>query len=210
MEKESYDFLFKLILIGDSSVGKSNILLKYLKGEFDQNSRATVGVEFGTKNIKIKNKKIKIQIWDTAGQERYRSITSAYYKGAKGAFIVYDITRKLTFDNIDKWVTDLKTNGDKNISIILIGNKSDLEDKREVEKEEGIKKSEEYKIAFLETSALNGDNIDKAFNELLEQIYQNVCSDIEEGESAEVDKGVNLNNDKTDNNGIMSKCCSSN
>ncbi len=210
MEKESYDFLFKLILIGDSSVGKSNILLKYLKGEFDQNSRATVGVEFGTKNIKIKNKKIKIQIWDTAGQERYRSITSAYYKGAKGAFIVYDITRKLTFDNIDKWVTDLKTNGDKNISIILIGNKSDLEDKREVEKEEGIKKSEEYKIAFLETSALNGDNIDKAFNELLEQIYQNVCSDIEEGESAEVDKGVNLNDDKTDNNGIMSKCCSSN
>ena len=210
MEKESYDFLFKLILIGDSSVGKSNILLKYLKGEFDQNSRATVGVEFGTKNIKIKNKKIKIQIWDTAGQERYRSITSAYYKGAKGAFIVYDITRKLTFDNIDKWVTDLKTNGDKNISIILIGNKSDLEDKREVEKEEGIKKSEEYKIAFLETSALNGDNIDKAFNELLEQIYQNVCSDTEEGDSAEVDKGVNLNDDKTDNNGIMSKCCSSN
>ena len=210
MEKESYDFLFKLILIGDSSVGKSNILLKYLKGEFDQNSRATVGVEFGTKNIKIKNKKIKIQIWDTAGQERYRSITSAYYKGAKGAFIVYDITRKLTFDNIDKWVTDLKTNGDKNISIILIGNKSDLEDKREVEKEEGIKKSEEYKIAFLETSALNGDNIDKAFNELLEQIYQNVCSDIEEGESSEIDKGVNLNDDKTDNNGIMSKCCSSN
>ena len=208
--KESYDFLFKLILIGDSSVGKSNILLKYLKGEFDQNSRATVGVEFGTKNIKIKNKKIKIQIWDTAGQERYRSITSAYYKGAKGAFIVYDITRKLTFDNIDKWVTDLKTNGDKNISIILIGNKSDLEDKREVEKEEGIKKSEEYKIAFLETSALNGDNIDKAFNELLEQIYQNVCSDIEEGDSAEIDKGVNLNDDKTDNNGIMSKCCSSN
>jgi len=210
MEKESYDFLFKLILIGDSSVGKSNILLKYLKGEFDQNSRATVGVEFGTKNIKIKNKKIKIQIWDTAGQERYRSITSAYYKGAKGAFIVYDITRKLTFDNIDKWITDLKTNGDKNISIILIGNKSDLEDKREVEKEEGIKKSEEYKIAFLETSALNGDNIDKAFNELLEQIYQNVCSDIEEGDSAEIDKGVNLNDDKTDNNGIMSKCCSSN
>ena len=210
MEKESYDFLFKLILIGDSSVGKSNILLKYLKGEFDQNSRATVGVEFGTKNIKIKNKKIKIQIWDTAGQERYRSITSAYYKGAKGAFIVYDITRKLTFDNIDKWVTDLKTNGDKNISIILIGNKSDLEDKREVEKEEGIKKSEEYKIAFLETSALNGDNIDKAFNELLEQIYQNVCSDIEEGESSEIDKGVNLNDDKTNNNGIMSKCCSSN
>ena len=208
MDKESYDFLFKLILIGDSSVGKSNILLKYLKGEFDHNSKATVGVEFGTKNIIINNKKIKIQIWDTAGQERYRSITSAYYKGAKGAFIVYDITRKLTFDNIDKWATDLKTNGDKNISIVLIGNKSDLEDKREVEKEEGIKKSEEYKTAFLETSALNGDNIDKAFNELIEQIYQSVCSEIEDGESVEIDKGVNLNDDKKDSNGFLSNCCS--
>ena len=94
METESYDLLFKLILIGDSAVGKSNILLKYLKNEFDQNSRATVGVEFGTKNVLINGKKVKIQIWDTAGQERYRSITSAYYKGAKGAFIVYDITKK--------------------------------------------------------------------------------------------------------------------
>ena len=130
MEKESYDLLFKLILIGDSCVGKSNILLKYLKNEFDPNSRATVGVEFGTKNIIINNKKIKIQIWDTAGQERYRSITSAYYKGAKGALIVYDITRKCTFDNIDKWISDLKLNGDKNICIVILGNKSDLDDKR--------------------------------------------------------------------------------
>ena len=173
MEKEPYDFLFKMILIGDSSVGKSNILLKYLKDQFDPNSRATVGVEFGTKNITLNNKKIKIQIWDTAGQERYRSITSAYYKGAKGAFIVYDITRKTTFENIDKWIADLKTNGDSNISIVLIGNKSDLEEKREVTKEEGLKKSQDCKTAFMETSALNGDNVHKAFDELIEQIYQN-------------------------------------
>ena len=153
MDKDSYEFLFKLILIGDSSVGKSNILLQYLKGQFDPNSKATVGVEFGTKNIEINNKKIKIQIWDTAGQERYRSITSAYYRGAKGAFIVYDITRKTTFDNIDRWVADLKANGDDNISIVLIGNKLDLEDKREVQKDEGVKKSEEFKTAFMETSA---------------------------------------------------------
>ena len=164
MEKEPYDFLFKMILIGDSSVGKSNILLKYLKDQFDPNSRATVGVEFGTKNITLNNKKIKIQIWDTAGQERYRSITSAYYKGAKGAFIVYDITRKTTFENIDKWIADLKTNGDSNISIVLIGNKSDLEEKREVTKEEGLKKSQDCKTAFMETSALNGDNVHKAFD----------------------------------------------
>ena len=206
MEKESYAFLFKMVLIGDSSVGKTNILSKYLKGTFDESSKATVGVEFGTKNIKINDKKIKIQIWDTAGQERYRSITSAYYRGAKGAFIVYDITRQDTFDNIDKWVKDLKTNGDKNTVIMLIGNKSDLEDKRVIQKEQGIKKSEEFKIAFFETSALNGENITKAFDELIEQIYQNNCLDVEENEDVEIDKGVNLEEHKNDNP-EEKKCC---
>ena len=205
MEKESYDLLFKLILIGDSCVGKSNILLKYLKNEFDPNSRATVGVEFGTKNIIINNKKIKIQIWDTAGQERYRSITSAYYKGAKGALIVYDITRKCTFDNIDKWISDLKLNGDKNICIVILGNKSDLNDKREVSKEEGMKKSEIHKTAFLETSALNGDNIGKAFDEIIEQIIQNNKSFFEDNNKKEMDKGVNLNDSNKDND--KKKCC---
>ena len=205
MEKESYDLLFKLILIGDSCVGKSNILLKYLKNEFDPNSRATVGVEFGTKNIIINNKKIKIQIWDTAGQERYRSITSAYYKGAKGALIVYDITRKCTFDNIDKWISDLKLNGDKNICIVILGNKSDLDDKREVSKGDGIKKSEMYKTAFLETSALNGDNIGKAFDEIIEQIIQNNKSFFEDNYKKEMDKGVNLNDSNKDND--KKKCC---
>ena len=207
MEKEPYDFLFKMILIGDSSVGKSNILLKYLKDQFDPNSRATVGVEFGTKNITLNNKKIKIQIWDTAGQERYRSITSAYYKGAKGAFIVYDITRKTTFENIDKWIADLKTNGDSNISIVLIGNKSDLEEKREVTKEEGLKKSQDCKTAFLETSALNGDNVHKAFDELIEQIYQNNSSLLEEEIDVEIDKGVNLNEENNENNKEKKSCC---
>ena len=207
MEKEPYDFLFKMILIGDSSVGKSNILLKYLKDQFDPNSRATVGVEFGTKNITLNNKKIKIQIWDTAGQERYRSITSAYYKGAKGAFIVYDITRKTTFENIDKWIADLKTNGDSNISIVLIGNKSDLEEKREVTKEEGLKKSQDCKTAFMETSALNGDNVHKAFDELIEQIYQNNSALLEQENDVEIDKGVNLNEENNENNKEKKSCC---
>ena len=152
------------------------IFKRWIWPKFKSDSRCRIRYQ----KIEIQKKKVKIQIWDTAGQERYRSITSAYYKGAKGAFIVYDITRKNTFDNIDKWVSDLKINGDKNIAIILIGNKSDLEDKREVQKEEGIKKSEEYKTAFMETSALNGDNINKAFEELIEQIYQNNCTIIEE------------------------------
>ena len=204
MEKEPYDLLFKLILIGDSSVGKSNILLKYLKGEFDKNSKATVGVEFGTKNIMINNKKIKIQIWDTAGQERYRSITSAYYKGAKGALIVYDITRKNTFDNIDKWISDLKLNGDKNICILIVGNKSDLNEQREVDKELGKKKAEMFKTAFMETSALNGENISKAFEEVIEQIYQLNKNAFEENAKKDIDRGVNLTENKDDN---KKKCC---
>ena len=204
MENKEYDLLFKLILIGDSYVGKSNILLKYLKNQFNENSKTTIGVEFGTKNIIINNKRIKIQIWDTAGQERYRSITSAYYKGAKGALIVYDITRKNTFDNIDKWITDLKLNSDKNICIIILGNKSDLIDKREINKNDGIKKAEMYKTAFLETSALNGDNISKAFDELIEQIVINNKNIFQDDNENEIDKGVNLNDEKNNNN---KKCC---
>ena len=204
MENKEYDLLFKLILIGDSYVGKSNILLKYLKNQFNENSKTTVGLEFGTKNIIINNKRIKIQIWDTAGQERYRSITSAYYKGAKGALIVYDITRKNTFDNIDKWITDLKLNGDKNICIIILGNKYDLIDKREINKNDGIKKAEMYKTAFLETSALNGDNISKAFDELIEQIVINNKNIFQDDNENEIDKGVNLNDEKNNNN---KKCC---
>ena len=204
MEYKEYDLLFKLILIGDSYVGKSNILLKYLKNQFNENSKTTIGVEFGTKNIIINNKRIKIQIWDTAGQERYRSITSAYYKGAKGALIVYDITRKNTFDNIDKWITDLKLNGDKDICIIILGNKSDLIDKREINKNDGIKKAEMYKTAFLETSALNGDNISKEFDELIEQIVINNKNIFQDDNENEIDKGVNLNDEKNNNN---KKCC---
>ena len=204
MENKEYDLLFKLILIGDSYVGKSNILLKYLKNQFNENSKTTIGVEFGTKNIIINNKRIKIQIWDAAGQERFHSITSAYYKGAKGALIVYDITRKNTFDNIDKWITDLKLNGDKNICIIILGNKSDLIDKREINKNDGIKKAEMYKTAFLETSALNGDNISKAFDELIEQIVINNKNIFQDDNENEIDKGVNLNDEKNNN---KKKCC---
>jgi len=204
MDREVYDLLYKLIIIGDSSVGKSNILTQYLNDKFDPNSKSTVGVEFGTKNVKIKNTKIKLQIWDTAGQERYRAITSAYYKGAKGALIVYDITNKNSFNNIDKWIADIKANGDKNVSIIIVGNKSDLNDKREVDEDEGIQKSETFKTAFMETSALTGDNVSQAFSKLVQQIFENKCSNSSEGDEPELDKGVNLS-EKTEDQ--TSKCC---
>ena len=168
-----YDMIFKVVLIGDTSVGKTNILSKYLSNEFDPDSKATVGVEFGTRDFKIENNTVKVQIWDTAGQERYRSITNAYYKGAKGSLLVYDITNPKTFENVDKWLSDLKTNAEEKISVVLVGNKTDLEAERKIRIEQGKEKAELFKLAFIETSALNGNNIEKAFNELISDVYKN-------------------------------------
>ena len=169
---DEYDYLFKLIIVGDTNVGKTNIMSKYTKDQFNITSKSTIGVEFGTKILEIDNKKVKAQIWDTAGQERYKSITSAYYKGAKGAFIVYDITNKSTFESVDKWIKDLNSYGDKNLTMLLIGNKSDLEDKRIINKEEGEEKAKSFELGFIETSAYNGDNIDQAFDIMLKEVLK--------------------------------------
>ena len=169
MEDENYEMMFKVVLVGDSFVGKTNIMSKYLKNEFHEDSKATVGVEFGSKQFKVEGHSIKAQIWDTAGQERYKAITSAYYKGAKGAFIVYDITRKQSFESVEKWVNDVQSVADKKITILLIGNKSDLEDQRQVTKEQGEEKANKLQIAFLETSAFSGENLDKAFEMMMKE-----------------------------------------
>ena len=139
-DEENYDMIFKILIIGDAGVGKSNLLLRYVKNEFASDMRSTVGVEFGSKMLKIDNYDIKAQIWDTAGQERYRAITSAYYKGAKGVLIVYDITKKNTFENVDKWLNDFKMKNDDDDAIVIVCNKSDLINEREVSIEEDILK----------------------------------------------------------------------
>ena len=140
-DDDNYDLIFKIVLIGDSGVGKTNILSRYINNQFSLTTQATVGVEFGSKIIKKGEKLIKLQIWDTAGQERYKSITSAYYKGSKGAFVVYDISRKITFENVDKWIGELKSNGSEDVLIMLVGNKTDLKEQREIFEEDVKKKS---------------------------------------------------------------------
>ncbi|VFQ97117.1 unnamed protein product [Cuscuta campestris] len=129
---EDYDYLFKVVLIGDSGVGKSNLLSRFTKNEFSSESKSTIGVEFATRTIQVDDKVIKAQIWDTAGQERYRAITSAYYRGAVGALLVYDITRKVTFENVQRWLKELRDHTDQNIVVMLAGNKSDLRHLRAV------------------------------------------------------------------------------
>ena len=172
MEDEEYSMIFKMILIGDSGVGKTNILNRYINDTFSETTKSTVGVELGTKVEEYNNTKIKVQIWDTAGQERYKSITKTYYKGAKGAFIVYDITNKDTFKNVDKWIQDLREFGEDDAAILIVGNKSDLEEKREVTTEEVKKKAEIHKMAYCETSALKSKNIDYAFQTLIKLVAE--------------------------------------
>jgi Ras-related protein Rab-11A len=145
MSEEDYDMIVKIVLLGDSGVGKTNISSRFLKGEFNLDTKATIGVEFGSKKFEINGRNIKAQIWDTAGQERYKSITNAYYKGAKGALLIYDVSRRSTFENIDKWIVDLKQNSDPNVNIILMGNKCDIPvEQREVSLYDGQKKAELY------------------------------------------------------------------
>ena len=133
------DLKFKLILLGDSGVGKTNLISRYISNSFDENTRATIGVEFFCKNYRINHKKlIKVEIWDTAGQERYKAITSVYYKGAKGAFIVYDITSRKSFENIDKWIGEINEKTSNEVKLIIIGNKTDLNNEREIKSEEAL------------------------------------------------------------------------
>ncbi|TMW90739.1 ras-related protein RABA5a-like [Solanum pennellii] len=170
-EEKKEDYLFKIVLIGDSAVGKSNLLARFARDEFYPNSKSTIGVEFQTQKININGKEVKAQIWDTAGQERFRAVTSAYYRGAVGALLVYDISRRLTFDNIDRWLNELQTHSDMNVVIILVGNKSDLKDAREVTTAEGKALAEAKGLFFIETSALDSSNVTSAFQTVVREIY---------------------------------------
>ena len=190
--EENTEMIFKIILIGDTATGKTNILSKYINNKFETDSKATIGVELSFKTFNINNDKVTAQIWDTAGQERYKSMTKAYFKGALGALVVYDITKKSTFENIDKWILDLKSCADEKVSIILIGNKSDLESSREISKEEGEKKAKTIEVAFLETSALKGDNIELAFKTLIEEVYNKCRKEFEAVAEVEIMKGKAL------------------
>ncbi|XP_010247443.1 PREDICTED: ras-related protein RABA4d-like [Nelumbo nucifera] len=165
------DYVFKLVVIGDSAVGKTQLLSRFSKNEFSADCRSTVGVEFQTKSILIDKKLVKAQIWDTAGQERFRSMTGAYFRGALGALLVYDITSRPSFDHVPRWLNDLRHYAGPNVVIMLAGNKCDLEVMRSVPTESGREIAEREGLMFLETSALDATNVEKAFLSVLEHIY---------------------------------------
>ncbi|KAM9969186.1 hypothetical protein ACTFIR_001013 [Dictyostelium discoideum] len=166
-----YDYLCKIVVIGDSGVGKSNLLSRYNKNEFSVGKLSTIGVEFSTKTLKIDNKLIKLQLWDTAGQEKYNSITESFYKGAIGALIVYNIADRNSFNNLEKWLKKFRENAHQDYGIMLVGNKSDLKEYREVSTLEGKQFAEKHYMQFIETSALDSNNVETAFNNLFNYIY---------------------------------------
>eukprot|EP01036_Dinobryon_divergens_P026520 gene26520-35186_t len=170
----SYAYLFKYIIIGDTGVGKSCLLLQFTDKRYQPVHDVTIGVEFGARLINIDKQQIKLQIWDTAGQETFRSITRSYYRDAAGALLVYDITRRITFNHVSRWLEEMRENGNPNMTIMLIGNKSDLEHKREVTTKEGEIFASVNGLTFMETSAKSAANVETAFIKTAENIYSNI------------------------------------
>jgi len=174
-----YDYLFKFLIVGDTNTGKSCLLQRFADDSYTTDFISTIGVDFKVKTIEIGGKIIKTQCWDTAGQERFRSITNSYYRGAHGIIIVYDITNKQSFFNIEKWMRDIKVFGSDNAIKMIIGTKSDLSKERKVSKEELETLANELDMKYIETSAKENDNINEVFNMLCEEILTNTVKKLE-------------------------------
>jgi Ras-related protein Rab-2A len=170
----SYSYQFKFIIIGDVAVGKSCLMLNFVDKRFRTEHDLTIGVEFGGKIIEVKNTKIKLQIWDTAGSESFKSITRSYYRSAAGALLVYDVTRKESFNHLSEWLNEARFNGNPGMAITLVSNKIDLESSRAISFEEGQRFAKDNGLAFLETSALTGDNVDQAFTDTADTILARI------------------------------------
>ena len=174
--KYEYTYSVKFIIVGDSSVGKSNILLRFSRNVFDPGHQATLGIEFANKHLEYNNTDYLVQVWDTAGQENFRSVTRAYYKASAVAMVVYDISSEESFQHIQSWIKDCKDLAPKTVQLVLIGNKSDLEEERVIQKERGEELARENSMLFFETSALNGKGIEEAFLKSIEAVDQKIRS----------------------------------
>ena len=182
------DIIYKVLLLGDSTVGKTCFLIKYTDKTFQDVHMATIGLDYRLKNMTLKSgKNVKLQIWDTAGQDRFRAITKNYYKGANGIILIYDVTNPQTFDNVKSWISQIREEASPNVLIYIAGNKIDIEGERKIQKEAGQKLADEFGFPFVETSAKNGININETFEDLVEKI-DSVYSKIENNNTGAVKK----------------------
>jgi small GTP-binding protein len=201
LEEESYDERIRMMLLGDSNVGKTSILKRYCKNQFSESYISSMGIDFETKYIKVGKKTINLQIWDTAGQERYKVIAKNYYNKSDGFIVVYDITNKATFNDISGWISQIKELASHDNKYIIVGNKYDLEEKRKVTKLEGENLSKKYNCQFFEVSAQSGKNIDKCFLYLAQNILQDVNYSDPSRKASELDHHSFKGNNK------KKKCC---
>ena len=199
---QEYDYLFKLLLIGNSSVGKSSLLVRFVDDVWEENFVPTIGVDFKLKTLDVNGKKVKLQIWDTAGQERFKNITASYYRGGHGVLVVYDITDRDSFTNLTSWLIEIEKNANKNVFKLLIGNKNDLESERKVTTEEGKEFADSNGMKFIETSAKTADKVYEAFELLTKEIIKNnlnkdkVITNKATERKIELNKGADLNKKK--------------
>ena len=171
----TYDYVFKVLLIGNSGVGKSSLIVRFSDDQFTDTHMPTIGVDFKLKTLEVDNKVCKLQIWDTAGQDRFKTITQSYYKGSHGVIITYDITDRDSFAKVSEWMSQVDQHASENISRVLVGNKKDLEDKREVPFHEGKELADNFNVIFLETSAKDCSNVGEAFENLTREIKAKVA-----------------------------------
>ncbi|KAK1444488.1 hypothetical protein BgAZ_103940 [Babesia gibsoni] len=207
---KDYDFLFKLVLIGDSGVGKSCVLLRFADDAFTDSYITTIGVDFRFRTIEVEGKRIKLQIWDTAGQERFRTITSAYYRGADGIILVYDITDKVSFDHLDMWLSEVEKFAPEGTHTLLLGNKSDEAESRDVATEEVQQFSTKHDIPCMDVSAKTGDNIETAFVSIAKRLLDEKSKNQPEAQKT-VPETISLNDRVKGvlNNipGVNTTCC---
>ncbi|KAF3210065.1 hypothetical protein TWF192_011308 [Orbilia oligospora] len=206
-----WDYIAKVICLGDSGTGKSSLTVRLCEGRFNKTD-VTIGVELDSRVVDVDDgKKIKLQIWDTAGQEQYRSVTNSYIRNATGALLVYDITRKDTLSHVQRWLSDLRNLGEPHISIVLVGNKCDLADRRQVSTEEAAAWAKENGINFhAETSAKTGESVERAFVEVAQEIYRNIRDGVYDPRGKNTGLKVKLGTDsrRTVHRQADSQCCS--
>lgn len=210
MDKDEITAMVNIIIIGDASVGKSNLLLRYVENSFNECLKPTIGADFFSKAKEIDGLKVNAKFWDTAGQEKYRAIGGRFYKEAHGILLVYDVSRKDTFDNLSRWANEVEEKSKKSVKVMLVGNKNDLITAKEVSTEEGKQFSQNKKYFFFETSAKTGDNVEEAFDILIKEACADVIQQEKESEQKEF-KGIrdSLINIKTlpEDNKDKKKCC---
>ncbi|PVU99360.1 hypothetical protein BB559_000768 [Furculomyces boomerangus] len=188
-----YDYLFKLLLIGDSGVGKSCLLLRFADDTYTESYISTIGVDFKIRTIELEGKTVKLQIWDTAGQERFRTITSSYYRGAYGIIVVYDVTDQESFANVERWLQEIGRYASEGVNKLLVGNKCDLTESRVVDYTQAKEFADQLGIPFLETSAKDATNVEQAFLTMAKQIKDRVGAPNMQQQQDQLKKAININ-----------------